>query len=345
LSLLGLRADPARGQIRSDERVVFFPTAARLNDQGTWTIPLHGWIYEPEQGDVLRDATVTSFRRLLGLDSDGDEARIFADRCRLFLVDNEGGKRIEVRFGDRVVALRASDPDGHFQAETRLDSSTVNRLARNGQLPFQAVTSLGDERTFAGSVLIVPQHGISVISDIDDTIKVSEVTDRRKLLENTFLREYRAVDGMAGVYRRWSDRGAIIHYVSSSPWQLYEPLNQFLRSAGFPAATLHLKRFRLKDSSFWNLFSDPLATKPPIIESLLQAYPQRRFVLVGDSGEQDPEVYGLIARRFPRQIAKVYIREVTGALADYPRYQQAFQDVPRDSWQVFTDPADLQLPP
>jgi phosphatidate phosphatase APP1 len=169
------------------------------------------------------------------------------------------------------------------------------------------------------------------------------VTDRRKLLANTFLREYRPVEGMAGVYRQWSDRGVSIHFVSSSPWQLYEPLSQFLRASGFPPATLHLKRFRLKDSSFWDLFADPLATKPPIIESLLQAYPQRRFVLIGDSGEQDPEVYGQIARRFPRQIAFVYIRDVTGEAASSSRYQRAFQDVPQERWQVFTDPAVLRI--
>ena len=126
--------------------------------------------------------------------------------------------------------------------------------------------------------------------------------------------------------------------------QLYEALDQFARKAGFPPATYHLKRFRLKDSSFLKLFADPLTTKPPLIESLLAAYPQRRFVLVGDSGEQDPEVYGLIARRFSAQVAKIYIRDVTNEPATSERYRQAFAQVPTDVWQIFTDPSVLELP-
>jgi phosphatidate phosphatase APP1 len=337
--------EQASGQIRSDERVVFFPTAAHLNDQGDWIVPVHGWIYEPERDDVLRDAAVVSLRRLMGLDPSADEARVLSDRCRLFLVDNERGKQIDVRIGDQVLAIiKPSDPDGHFAGEVKLSRAVASQLARNNQLVYQAVTMPDDGRSFVGNALLVPPSGVSVISDIDDTIKVSEVTDRRALLVNTFLRDYRPVAGMAGVYRRWSDAGAVIHYVSSSPWQLYQPLDQFLREAGFPSATFHLKRFRLKDSSFWDLFAESLATKPPVIESLLQAFPQRRFLLIGDSGEQDPEVYGLIARRFPRQIIKVYIRDVTGERADSPRYEQAFHEVPAERWQIFTDPAVLMLP-
>ena len=65
-------------------------------------------------------------------------------------------------------------------------------------------------------------------------------------------------------------------------------------------------------------------------------YPQRKFVLVGDSGQQDPEIYGLFARKYPRQVIAVFIHDVTGEPAESPRYQTAFEMVPAERWRLFT---------
>ena len=345
--LLGLFVSPATAfsQIGPDERVVFFPTAAHQSDDGKhWIATIHGWIHEPKEDNRLRDGAIRSLVRQIGLNPNPEEARILAERFRPFLVDNERGKEIRIRIAGKELSLPPSDAGGHFSEEIQLASSDVERFAIENRLVPQALTGRGDRRVFAGSVVLIPREGISVISDIDDTIKISEVRDRHKLLQNTFLREFQAVPGMSEAYRRWSAAGAEFHFVSSSPWQLYEDLDQFARKSGFPPATYHLKRFRLKDSSFLELFADPRTTKPPLIESLLAAYPQRRFVLVGDSGEYDPEVYGLIAGKFPAQVAKVYIRDVTNEPATSERYRQAFAQVPAGVWQIFTDPSVLELP-
>ena len=143
----------------------------------------------------------------------------------------------------------------------------------------------GDDRRFASVAFLLADSGVSVVSDIDDTVKISEVRDKQKLLRNTFMHEFQAVPGMADTYRTWAAAGAAFHYVSASPWQLFDPLDAFFKAASFPAGSLHLKQFRWKDSSFFSLFQDPVAYKKPIIAGLLTRYPHRRFVLVGDSGE------------------------------------------------------------
>ena len=81
-----------------------------------------------------------------------------------------------------------------------------------------------------------------------------------------------------------------------------------------------------------------------MIQQLLQTYPDRRFVLVGDSGEKDPEVYASVARKHPDQIARIFIRDVTDEPADSPRYQSCFAELPAELWQVFDDPQTLTLP-
>ena len=87
--------------------------------------------------------------------------------------------------------------------------------------------------------------------------------------------------------------------------------SSFARSS-FRRVRMDLKLFRLKDPSALDLLQSQTATKIRAIEPLLTAFPERRFVLIGDSGEQDPEIYTEIARTHRPQIVAVFIRNVTG---------------------------------
>ena len=90
-----------------------------------------------------------------------------------------------------------------------------------------------------------------------------------------------------------------------------------------------------------DLFASAEVIKPQAIEPILAAFPRRRFVLVGDSGEKDPEVYGALARTHPDQIVRIFIRDVTDEPADAERYRRAFVDVPAEQWMIFKDPAEI----
>jgi phosphatidate phosphatase APP1 len=183
-----------------------------------------------------------------------------------------------------------------------------------------------------------------VVSDIDDTVKVSEVHDRTALLDNTFFQDFRPVPGMAVKYAEWARQGASFHFVSSSPWQLYEPLQEFLAAARFPPAVLHLKSVRFKDETLLDLFKPGTETKPKQIAPILRDFPSRHFVLVGDSGEQDPEVYAALLKEHPEQILRAYMRNVTNATPADARFGPLFAGVPREKWALFTDPGALELP-
>jgi phosphatidate phosphatase APP1 len=84
---------------------------------------------------------------------------------------------------------------------------------------------------------VIDEDGLSVISDIDDTVKVTNVANRRELLANTLFREFRAVTGMPEIYREWEAHGAAFHYVSASPWQLASCLERFLGESGIPGGS------------------------------------------------------------------------------------------------------------
>ncbi len=149
---------------------------------------------------------------------------------------------------------------------------------------------------------------------------------------------------MAEKYREWSDNDVSFHFVSSSPWQLYSPLTEFLDRDNFPWATLSLKAVRFRDETLFDLFKKGTETKPAVIEKILATYPDRTFVLVGDSGEQDPEVYADLLRKFPDQVQEVLIRNVTQETADNERFAKVFDNIDEDRWQLFDDPRDLRFP-
>jgi phosphatidate phosphatase APP1 len=337
---------PAHGlsQVKSDESVLFFRTSGWLDAQAAeWVLPIHGWIYEAEEDSLLRAALIQGIIEASQLDPRSAESSHFQRRLRWFLVDNERGKRLAVTIAGTRYELEPSAPNGHFHGEVRLPVQQVARLGiePGHWLAYSLLVDPSDERSFEGSVQLVPPEGVSVISDIDDTIKISEVADKQALVRNTFLEEFQAVPGMAALYARWAQKGAAFHYVSASPWQLYLELEAFRDREAFPSGSYHMKSIRLKDASVADLLASPLEYKPPVLRGILERYPGRRFVLVGDSGEKDPEVYGTLARDFPEQVWRIFIRRLEGEPADGPRYQQAFRDVPREKWALFDDPREL----
>ena len=332
--------------LKRDERIDFYPTIARRVQADTWQIEIRGSVYEPEH----RGVALAAFREALELKHikmSPAEERIFNERARLFLVDHERRKRVVVRIAGNTFTLDKTKADGGFSASVIIRQVDLDlgksKLGRE-RVEFSAVVPASDKRSFIGEAFLLEDHGLSVISDIDDTIKITQVRDRHATLRNTFLREFEPVPGMATVYQTLArSNHATFHYVSASPWQLYTPLSEFIRSNGFPSGTFSLKKFRWKDRSFLSLFSDPEKYKAAVMEPLLKQSPHRRFILIGDSGERDPEIYGRLARKYPRQVYRIFIRNVTGEPAEAERYRRAFEKVPEKSWQVFHDPAEIRF--
>jgi len=98
-----------------------------------------------------------------------------------------------------------------------------------------------------------------------------------------------------------------VFYVSSSPWHLYGPLVDFMRLQGIPLGPLLLREIGLRDVFKLTKHGNHKLEK---IELILRFYPRMRFVLIGDSGERDPEIYAEILRRHPNSVRMIYIRNV-----------------------------------
>ena len=348
LAVLVLRAnaasrEPGYSNVAMDEAIEFFRTAAWFDEtKQEWRVPVHGWVYQPEDSSVRKSLFASIMQREFGLAPTAETEDNFSRRINLMIADNERGRRIVISIAGRTIRLPESAPNGHFSTTVTLKASELAEFADDKAIQYSAVLPPDDDRVIAGEVLLVAPDGLSVISDIDDTVKISNVTDRRGLLENTFLLDFAAVPGMAAIYKQWADQGISVHFVSSSPWQLYAPLDEFLTAAGFPTATLSLKVVRFRDKTLFDLFKKGTETKPEAIENILTRWPARKFILVGDSGEQDPEVYAALLRKFPAQIQKIYLRNVTNASPDDDRFLAVFDGLDADRWQLFDDADAIQ---
>lgn len=236
---------------------------------------------------------------------------------RRLISDEQGDVPVRVELDGR--AWRAvTDDEGYFRVEDELPPA-----APTG---WRTVTAATERAHATGAMLLVPpDNRLGIISDIDDTILISHVTDKSRLLRNVFLVNYaqrQAVPGTADFYTRLARRNpkpeaAPVFYLSASPRQLQGGIQTFLDRNGFPRGVLITKKVT-NDAT-----SDPLLDQAKYkigrIEQLLAALPHVRFVLVGDDGERDPDIYDDIRRRYPDRIDAIWIRRAA-RVAPHPTY-------------------------
>ncbi|MFB6372999.1 MAG: phosphatase domain-containing protein, partial [Bradymonadaceae bacterium] len=121
-------------------------------------------------------------------------------------------------------------------------------------------------------------------------------------------------------------------------------LESFVADHDFPKGVFHLRQLRPKSvSSPADFISGSSGYKTATLDRLISDFPDRTFVLIGDSGEHDPEVFGKIARKHPEAVAAIAIRRVEGAKNGDERFQKAFRELPEEKWQII-DPPFEELP-
>jgi phosphatidate phosphatase APP1 len=311
------------------ESFLVFPRYA-VREPAGWRVPLTVWVFEPETASTKRHITKRLIARALDIERGSASYSIFQKRADWFLVDNERNKRVVVQAGTLRISSPKTSANG-FASYEILVPAKAGQLEQ-GHLLVRA--SLG-KRLQNVRVPLAKASQLAVISDVDDTIKQTNVLDRSEMLQNTFARPFRAVPGMAKRYRRWAESRRQFHYLSASPYNLYVELERFLQAKGFPSGVLHLRKLRLRPTELHRFASSSRPYKLATIRSILRRFPRTRFILVGDSGEKDPEIYGEVARKHPKQVEAVYIRRVEGADNSKKRFRRALKGV--ETWRVFSE--------
>ncbi|HEX7181249.1 MAG TPA: phosphatase domain-containing protein [Thermoanaerobaculia bacterium] len=226
-----------------------------------------------------------------------------------------------------------ADEEGYFRIEARPAAPPEpGRLWHDLDLELLDPAYPGVRAT--GSVLVPPQDAeFGVISDIDDTVVETGVTKRLVMARTVFLGNARTrlpFKGVAAFYDALC-QGVTpgcnnpIFFVSSSPWNLYDLLIEFMELQSIPRGPLLLRDFGLDRRK---LFHAPSPEhKLRCIRPILDLYSHLRFILIGDSGEQDPEIYRQVVREYPGRILAIYIRRIGTALGRDDRVLELAKEI------------------
>ncbi|GAA1869940.1 App1 family protein [Myceligenerans crystallogenes] len=231
---------------------------------------------------------------------------------RSYLTAQAPREAVRIRFAGTAVDVVA-DRGGYIDVDLDLPDGVA--LAPGAHEATLAPAGVPGAAVAAPVLLVDAATPLGVVSDIDDTTMVTAVPRLFLAAWNTFVRHTsarRAVEGMPELYRRLAAAhpGAPFFYVSTGAWNTARTLRAFLARHGYPAGPLLLTDWGPTNTGWFR--SGP-HHKDACLARLMREFPRTRWLLVGDDGQHDPEIYARATRRRPGRVAAVAIRELTTA--------------------------------
>ncbi len=244
---------------------------------------------------------------------------------RLFLVKPVAGITVNVLWADKKIPA-TTDDTGYFHAQWELQENATegwHDVRVTGHYRAQTITG-------EGRLLVPPPSKYAIVSDIDDTFLISHSSDLRKRLYVLLTSNARTRQPFEGVVDHYqllakADKDGQqrpFFYVSSSEWNLYDYIREFVRHYRLPEGILLLSQLK-QLHQFWKTGQGRHKAKYVKITRLLVAYPEMQFILLGDDSQEDPNIYRQLVDDFPGSIVCVYLRHVSALRLAPTRIQEA----------------------
>lgn len=240
------------------------------------------------------------------------------DTLRHIASDEIPRARVRLAFQDQVLEAR-TDEEGYFVFEVEPKAPLpTERVWHEAKLDLIAPAPKNPTRGRETALVFVPppDADFGIISDLDDTVVRTGATNKFRMTRTVLLNNAHTripFPGVSALYRALQrgpeDRAHNpIFYLSSSPWNLYGFFMQFFVVHDLPLGPVFLRDFGLSREQLFS--AGHHAHKLQHIRMLLETYPDLPFVLIGDSGQEDPEIYRQAAQEHPEQIRAIFIRDV-----------------------------------
>jgi Uncharacterized conserved protein (DUF2183) len=342
-------ANPEKNSVLLLDNVAYRPVHPYPHDPQPWQAEFVAAYFDQGRKDV--GDIVSTIADIIGLDGNigvDEEAKArIAERIQPFIDSIAPAKNVEI-----TIPQTTGEP-----LKKLLGPSNANGISSQVVLTGGNDKSDGINIKYTASGFGVAAHthfagpeGWAVISDVDDTIKVTQTTTPVGILKTTFADEPQTITGMAELYK-------VIHaqfknpawfYLSASPYNLYPFLHEFIQD-NFQPGTLILRdnSWMFLGGLLQSLTQGTQAYKVERMEKVHRWLPKRKFICIGDSTQADPESYAEMYKKHPSGwIRAIYIRKVTDVSnmeeKNQPeRFAKAFEGVPAHVWRVFEKPAEL----
>lgn len=262
------------------------------------------------KGRVLADDRVDA-------DPDDHELERLANMFRRYHTDEVAEATVRVALGDYEIEAQTGF-DGFFDVELEPNDPDPDKLWHDVEFELVSPKPRVEQSTFRfQSAVQIPQRAeFGVISDLDDTVLETGATDMLRQARIVLLNGPHSRVPFAGVSAFYQalqiERGRPVNpifYVSSSPWNIFDLFEEFLDVHDIPRGTFLLKDYGFDRDKF--IKSGHEDYKKKRIQGVLDTYPDLPFVLIGDSGQKDPEIYRSVVEDNPGRIQAIYVRDVS----------------------------------
>ncbi|KAF7291006.1 DUF2183 domain-containing protein [Mycena chlorophos] len=302
---------------------------------GNTLVQLQAFVSTPEiSATPLLDAAQPFLQDTIGLNITNDLDRV-ASRLALFTTIGLGGKDVPVTVGGC-----GTSPTLQGTASNGMAIQNISLGACGGA---QALGKVNSETSSNFTLFPASADGFGVISDIDDTVKVTHTLDKLLSAKATLIDTPVPVTGMPDVYASLAQslNNPQFIYVSAGPFQLYPFLKSFIETTFAPAnGPIMLNNLTTTNISqildFSNL-DGVFDYKSAMIDRIHGMYPGKTFLAVGDSTQKDPETYGNAIRKYGDFIQCAWIRLVDGANNTDARFAAAFEGVDPSKFKLYND--------
>jgi phosphatidate phosphatase APP1 len=300
------------------------PLKVYLKQKAGWLgipkiIPYRGYANQKDiyiQGSVIEDK---------GLSKPNEKNSIWQNilaMIKRFSGDEIPHVKVKAKFFD-MEQIEVTDEGGFFSFHFKFGEIPEQQI-KSGWYPvsFELLDHIVEEQPLikaTGEIRIVsPAEKRIIVSDIDDTVLISHSTQtirklRLMLLKNALSRlPFKGVSFFYHALERGTDSKSShpFFYVSSSEWNLYDLLEDFFEHHRMPKGSYMLRRLESSIYKFWKSGQGSHEHKYHKIKFLLNTFDQQNFILIGDSGQKDPQIYKRLALEFPGRVEAIYIRKI-----------------------------------
>ncbi|KAK5169063.1 uncharacterized protein LTR77_006372 [Saxophila tyrrhenica] len=354
----------------SDSEVAALPTQvlnidpyANYTSQG-WNVRFHGNVYK--QPDISND-TLNDLANVFLPDVDiEDLPQSQADQARnltasIFVLqqgdvnvstinlepapmqgssgEDGGGGAVTPSGGSQQVTLPYPTTDqGDFDVFVPIDGAGL--MNGNETQQIQRLNTHVEGASIGNSTAyLVPNEGITIVSDIDDILRVTKIYEPEKGLLNSFARAFRPWMNMPEIYANWSSSlpDMHFHYLTTTPEQVTRTYMQFIYST-YPGGS-----FDTRPLNFSN-WQETLHVRKFLLEKVLQTFPNRKFILVADTSNSDVmSAYPEMAVKYPDQVQCIWLRNTSATDPGdrFPYDTSGFENLKQEKYMFFTVPNDL----
>lgn len=335
--------------------VLNLPPYGNWTDEG-WNVRFHGNVYkQPNTSTEKLNELADVF--LIGEDIEDlpeDQQENARNLTASIFVLQQGDVNVSTIHLEPARGMNGSSQSGGGEQEVNMPYNTTFLgdfdefipIELNGLTPGNETSEIQQLNTYVeGATLgnatayLVPPTGITILSDIDDILRVTKIWDPKEGLLNSFARNFQPWENMPEIYANWSRSipNAHFHYISTTPEQVSRAYMQYIYS-DYPAGSFDTRPLNFSD------VSATLAIRKHLLDQVFETFPERKFVLVADTSNPDiMKDYPQMAHDFPDQVQCILLRNVTATdeSDEFPYDTSKFEGLEQNKYMFFKHADDL----